>query len=62
TPDGEDSSSDTEINLDAEDMSAEDLDLLSVEDLEELLEMSISEEKYELAVNIRDALLRKKNS
>jgi len=43
-------------------MSAEDLDLLSVEDLEELLEMSISEEKYELAVNIRDALLRKKNS
>lgn len=62
TPDGEDSSSDTEINLDAEDMSAEDLDLLSVEDLEELLEMSIAEEKYELAVNIRDALLRKKNS
>ena len=62
TPDREDSSSDTEINLDAEDMSAEDLDLLSVEDLEELLEMSISEEKYELAVNIRDALLRKKNS
>ena len=60
TPDGEDSSSDTEINLDAEDMSAEDLDLLSVEDLEELLEMSIAEEKYELAVNIRDALLRKK--
>jgi hypothetical protein len=62
TPDGEDSSSDTEINLDAEDMSAEDLDLLSVEDLEELLEMSIAEEKYELAVNIRDALLRKKNT
>ena len=62
TPDREDSSSDTEINLDAEDMSAEDLDLLSVEDLEELLEMSIAEEKYELAVNIRDALLRKKNS
>lgn len=60
--DGEDSSSDSEINLDAEDMSAEDLDLLSVEDLEELLEMSIAEEKYELAVNIRDALLRKKNS
>lgn len=48
-----------EINVDAEDLSPEELDVLSEYDLEELLEMAIKEEKYELAVSIRDALKRK---
>ncbi len=50
-----------EINVDAEDLSPEELDLLSAYDLEELLDMAIKEEKYELAVSIRDALKRKEN-
>jgi len=48
-----------EINVDAEDLSPEELDLLTEFDLNELLDMAIKEEKYELAVNIRDALKRK---
>ncbi len=48
-----------EINVDAEDLSPEELDLLSEFDLDELLEMAIKEEKYELAVSIRDAIKRK---
>ncbi|OJV39166.1 MAG: hypothetical protein BGO29_02840 [Bacteroidales bacterium 36-12] len=48
------------INVNAEDLSHEDLDLLSVEDLEELLSMAVKEEKYELAVNLRDAIKRRK--
>ena len=48
-----------DINVDAEDMTNEELDLLSFNDLEELLEMAVKEEKYELAVNIRDAIKRK---
>lgn len=50
-----------EINVDAEDLSPEELDLLSAFDLEELLDMAIKEEKYELAVNIRDAIKRKES-
>lgn len=46
-------------DVDAEDMTNEELDLLSMKDLEELLEMAVKEEKYELAVNIRDAIKRK---
>ncbi len=42
-----------------EDLSESDLDSLSIEDLEELLNMAIQEEKYEMAVNIRDAIKRK---
>lgn len=45
--------------VNAEDMSNEELDLLSVNDLEELLDMAVKEEKYELAVKIRDAIKRK---
>ncbi len=48
------------VPVNGEDLTADDLDLLSVEALEELLEMAVHEEKYELAVNIRDAIKRKK--
>ncbi len=50
-----------EIDIDAEKMTNEELDLLTEEELNTLLEMAISEEKYELAVNLRDAIKRKKN-
>ena len=42
-----------------EDLTLEDLELLTLEELEELLEVALQEEKYELAVNIRDAIKRK---
>lgn len=61
-PQQEEAETDTEeeeIEIDAENLTAEELDLLSLEDLEELLEMALKEEKYELAVNIRDAIKRK---
>lgn len=47
-------------DVDAEQLTAEELDMLSLEDLEELLNMAVKEEKYELAVNLRDAIKRKK--
>lgn len=50
-----------EDGIDAESLTVEDLDALSEQDLQQLLEMSLKEEKYELAVNIRDALKRKEN-
>ncbi len=50
-----------EEGIDAESLSNEELDALSEEDLQQLLEMALKEEKYELAVNIRDALKRKEN-
>lgn len=49
-----------EKDVNAEELTAEELDSLNLEDLEELLKMAISEEKYELAVNLRDAIKRKK--
>ena len=42
-----------------EDLSDDDLDLLSVGTLEEMLDLALSNEKYELAVTIRDAIKRK---
>lgn len=48
-----------EIEINAEDLTPDELDLLSNTDLEELLKMALHEEKYELAVTIRDALNRK---
>lgn len=48
------------VDVNAENLTNEDLDLLTLEQLNDLLEMSISEEKYELAVNLRDAIKRKK--
>jgi uncharacterized protein len=41
-----------------EDLSDDDLDLLSLDSLEEMLQLAISKEKYELAVTIRDAIKR----
>jgi bifunctional DNase/RNase len=51
-----------EASVNAESMSKDDLDILTLEDLKELLEMSVHEEKYELAVTIRDAIKRKENN
>jgi len=58
----EPSEQDEKPNLpeDSDDLTLEDLDSLTVEALEELLEIALQEEKYELAVNIRDAIKRKK--
>lgn len=50
---------DAEIDVDAEDLTPDELDLLSDTDLDELLKMALQEEKYELAVSIRDAIKRK---
>jgi len=43
------------------DLSKDDLELLSIDELEELLKVALGEEKYELAVNIRDAIKSKRN-
>lgn len=45
--------------VDAEELTNDELDLLSLEDLNEILNMAVKEEKYELAVKIRDAIKRK---
>jgi uncharacterized protein len=45
-----------------EDLTDEDLDLLPLTALEEMLEMAINKEKYELAVTIRDAIKRHSDS
>jgi len=42
-----------------EDLSDDDLDLIALETLEEMLDLAINSEKYELAVTIRDAIKRK---
>lgn len=47
------------LNVDMDDMKVDDLNLLSLEELDDLLKLAIEEEKYELAVNIRDAIKRK---
>ena len=49
-------------DINAEQLTPGELDMLSLDDLEELLNMAINEEKYELAVNLRDAIKRKKNA
>lgn len=45
-----------------EDLSNEELEIIPIEDLEELLNMVIEDEKYELAVRIRDVIKRRKNN
>ena len=45
----------------AEDLTDEDFDLLSLEALEEMLEVAVNNEKYELAVRLRDALKKEKS-
>ena len=42
-----------------DELTAEELEMLPVKDLEELLNIAVSEEKYELAVNLRDTIKRK---
>lgn len=54
-----DTEDEDEIDVDAEELTTDELDLLALEDLEELLNMAVKEEKYELAVNVRDAIKRK---
>ncbi|HLP03961.1 MAG TPA: bifunctional nuclease family protein [Paludibacter sp.] len=49
------------LKPESDELSNEDLDILSVDELNELLDMALKEEKYELAVNIRDAIKRKKH-
>ena len=44
----------------AEDLTDDDFDLLTEESLNEMLEVAVNTEKYELAVHIRDAIKRKK--
>ena len=48
------------LPVNSNDLTLEDLDSLSVDALKELLEIALQEENYELAVNIRDAIKRKK--
>ena len=47
-------------NFKNKDLTIEDINMLTLEELEELLEVAVEEEKYEMAVNIRDAIKRKK--
>ena len=54
-----DNKTDEVVKPEKEALSSEDLDILSIEELNELLEMAVKEEKYELAVSIRDAIKRK---
>lgn len=56
----DESQNETSGNVDAEQLTQEELELLSLEDLEELLNLAVTEEKYELAVNLRDAIKKKK--
>ena len=46
--------------VDIDNISSEDLNALPLDVLEELLRTAVAEEKYELAVSIRDAIERKK--
>lgn len=48
------------LKADSDELTSEDLDILSMDELTELLEMAVKDEKYELAVTIRDAIKRKK--
>lgn len=43
-------------------MAAEEVNLFSTEDLDAFLERAVKEEKYELAIKLRNALQHKKNS
>jgi len=51
--------SEIELSENNENLSADDLDLLSVETLEEILQLAVNDENYEYAVMIRDAIKRK---
>ena len=51
----------TDLN-EKEELSDEDLDLLALETLEEMLETAVRNEKYELAVRLRDSIKKKINT
>lgn len=55
----QDDNDQTTIPENTEDLTDEDFDLLSLETLEEMLDVALKNEKYELAVRLRDALKRK---
>lgn len=56
----DESQKETSGSVDAEQLTQEELELLSLEDLEELLNLAVTEEKYELAVHLRDVIKKKK--
>lgn len=60
--DDDEEEDDNEVDIDAEQMTDEEMDMLAMVHLEELLKLALSEEKYELAVRIRDAIKRNKNA
>lgn len=62
TENADEATKETSGNVDAEELTPDELDLLSIDDLEELLNMAVTEEKYELAVNLRDAIKKKKSA
>jgi uncharacterized protein len=57
-PEVEETKESTQVDID--NISSEDLNDLPLDVLEELLRTAVAEEKYELAVSIRDAIERKK--
>ncbi len=61
SPDDDLDDEEEERSVNAEDLTPQELDMLTKDDLEELLRMALAEEKYELAVTLRDALKRKKD-
>lgn len=46
----------TNLDVNAEEMTNEEMDMLSISNLNELLRIAIEEEKYELAARIRDVI------
>ena len=46
-------------DLNLEELTVDDLNILSLEELNDMLKLAVEEEKYELAVSIRDAIKRK---
>ncbi len=55
----QESSKNSSDELNPEELTPEELETLPIKDLNELLEIALLEEKYELAVKIRDALKKK---
>ena len=53
----EDDTNVADLNL--EELTVDDLNILSLEELNDMLKLAVEEEKYELAVSIRDAIKRK---
>jgi len=48
-----------DADIDLEELTVDDLNILSLDELEDMLKIAVEEEKYELAVNIRDAIKQK---